>query len=422
MKEIGKKPEEALAFVQTIPPAQGKTMRGVPFEKRAEVRFGFIGVGGRGFGQLGLVLALEGARVTAVFDKSEANARRAKELVEKAGQPAPALEPDWRQLCKRNDLDLVYICSPWDFHVPQAVQAMECGKHAAVEVPAATTLAECWKLVDTSERTRRHCIILENCCYGETEMMVLNMVHSGLLGTLTHGEAAYIHDLRAMLLQDSSEGLWRREPHKTNNGNFYPTHGLGPVAQYMNIHRGDRFLRLVSMSSREAALTEYRDAKLPADNPKRAEKYSAGDMNSSLLQTALGRTILLQHDVVTPRPYSRTNLIAGTKGVFCDYPPRIFLDGQATHEWQPVDGFKAQYQHPLWNEYGEQALKSGGHGGMDFIMNFRLVQTLRQGLPPDMDVYDAAAWSAPKPLSKISVAWGSLPLPFPDFTRGNWKA
>jgi hypothetical protein len=421
MSEIGKTAEEALAYVRATPPAQGETMLGVPFEKRDVVRFGFVGVGGRGTGQMRNVLAIEGTRVIAVSDPDEASALRAKECVEQAGQPSPAIEADWRKLCERDDVDLVYICSPWDFHVPQAVKAMECGKHAAVEVPAATTLADCWRLVDTSERTRRHCVILENCCYGQTELLALNLVRAGVLGTITHGEAAYIHDLRGLLLSDRSEGLWRREPHVTRDGNLYPTHGLGPVAWYMDIHRGDRFERLVSMSSKSAALAEYRDANLPADSPKRKEAYSCGDMNSSLLRTALGRTILLQHDVVTPRPYSRLNLIAGSRGTFCDFPGRVFIDGQEKHEWRPASEFEEEHGHELWKEQGELAQKLGGHGGIDFLMNYRLVECFREGLPPEMDAYDAAAWSAPGPLSDISVAWGSIPLPFPDFTRGRWE-
>ena len=421
MNEIGRSATKALAYVRAVPAAQGATMKGVPFEKRGLVRVGFIGVGGRGSGQLHEMLAVEGARVTAVSDANEAHALRAKERVEKAGQPTPAVEKDWERLCERDDVDLVYVCSPWDWHVPHAVRAMDCGKHAAVEVPACTTLADCWRLVDASERTRRHCIILENCCYEYAEMMVLNMIREGVFGTITHGEAAYIHDLRETLLADHGEGLWRREPHKLRNGNFYPTHGLGPVAHYMDIHQGDRFTRLVSMSSLSASLQAHRDAHLPADSPKRQETYPAGDMNTSLIQTALGRTIMLQHDVVTPRPYSRINLIQGSKGTFVDYPPRIALDGQESHVWKSIDAFKAQYEHPLWRQQGELARKLGGHGGMDFIMNYRLIQCYREGLPPDIDVYDAAAWSAPGPLSDISVAWGSLPLPFPDFTRGHWQ-
>jgi len=422
ISEIGGSAEEALAYVQAIPAAKGRTMMGVPFEKRDPVRFGFVGVGGRGLSQLNTILTVEGTRVTAVSDPVEAHALQARESVAKAGQPPPALEPDWRRLCAREDVDFVYISSPWNVHVEQAIHAMQCGKHTGVEVPAAVTLADCWRLVDESEHTRRHCVILENCCYGESELTVLNMVRAGLFGTITHGEAAYIHDLRKVLLEGAGEGLWRREAHKTRNGNLYPTHGLGPVAWYMNIHHGDRFARMVSMSSLSAALQDYRDANLPADNPRLSEKYICGDMNSSLIQTAGGRTILLQHDVVTPRPYSRLNFIAGSKGAFSDYPPRVYVDGQTQHDWRPLAELKAQYEHPFWKESGELALKNGGHGGMDFIMNHRLVQTIRRGLPPDMDVYDAAAWSAPGPLSDISVAWNSLSVPFPDFTRGHWRA
>ena len=313
MSEIGKSAEAALAYVQAVPPRQGSSMIGVPFEARDVVRVGFVGVGGRGQGQLHEMLAVEGARVTAVCDVVPAQVERARERVEKAGQPTPAMTADWRQVCERDDVDLVYVCTSWDEHVAPAVYAMECGKHAAIEVPAATTLADCWRLVDTSERTRRHCVQLENCCYDVDEMMVLSMVRSGSFGRITHGEAAYIHDLRSTLLADHAEGLWRREPHKVRNGNLYPTHGLGPVAWYMDIHRGDRFTRLVSMSSLQASLETYRDATAPADSPKRAETYTCGDMNSSLIQTATGRTILLQHDVVTPRPYSRINLVQGPR-------------------------------------------------------------------------------------------------------------
>ena len=421
MTQLDRGAEEALGLVWATPPRQGESMMGVPFERRDQVRFGFVGLGGRGSGQLREMLAVEGALVTAVSDVVPDHMERAREKVVEAGQPSPAVEPDWGGLCERDDVDVVYICSPWDHHVPQAVRAMECGKHAAVEVPAATTLSGCWSLVDTSERTRRHCVILENCCYGQTELQVLNMVRAGLLGTITHAEAAYIHDLRDMLLADAGEGLWRRAPHMTRNGNLYPTHGLGPVARYMDIHHGDRFSRIVSMSSLSAALGERRDAKLAPDDPKRGETYVCGDMSSSLIRTASGRTVLLQHDVVTPRPYSRLNLVAGSRGTFADYPPRVFLDGQAEHAWRQLDEFKAEHEHPLWKEQGEAALKLGGHGGMDFLMNYRLVQCFREGVPPEMDVYDAAAWSAPGPLSEISVAWGNMPLPFPDFTRGRWK-
>jgi len=401
-------------------------MTGVPFEARATVRLGMIGVGGRGESLLHDILAVEGAVVTALCDILPARTALGARLVTEAGQPAPVLydgsDMVWERLVARDDLDIVYIATPWTWHVPMAVGAMRQGKHAAVEVPAATTVEDCWTLVNESERTRRHCIMLENCCYGYNELLVLNMVKAGKFGRLVHGEAAYIHDLRALLLGDEGEGLWRRYPHLQLDGNLYPTHGLGPVANYMAINRGDRLDFLVSMSSLEAGLTAYRDAHLAPADPKRKERYRTGDMNTSLLKTALGRTIMLQHDVVSPRPYSRINMISGTAGTFADYPARIMLEGQPEGErWAGIDAYKADYESPLWARIGELARKLGGHGGMDFVMNYRLVQCMREGLVPDMDVYDAAAWSAPGPLSVESVRKGSKPVEVPDFTRGAWS-
>ena len=414
-------PESAVSARQS----KGKTMRGVPFEKRETVRVGFIGLGGRGGSLLGDLLAVEGVEIKAVCDlitaRAEEAAKRCMGETQKRPEVYGGAETAYKKLCERDDLDIVYIATPWNWHVPMAVDAMERGKHVAVEVPAATTLDDCWKLVDTSEKTRRHCLMLENCCYGWSEMLVLNMVKAGLFGDITHGEAAYIHDLRGLLLEDAGEGLWRRFPHITRNGNLYPTHGLGPVANYMDINRGDRFDLLVSMSSKEASLTSYRDAHTPAESQKRKEKYRCGDMNTTLIRTALGRTIMLQHDVVTPHPYDRINLIAGTKGTFRDYPARLYLDGQAGGEdWTNLDAYKEKYEHPLWKSMGELARKRGGHGGMDFLMNYRVIHRLREGAVPDMDVYDAAALSAPGPLSELSLARNCASVKFPDFTRGNW--
>ncbi|HSH81458.1 MAG TPA: Gfo/Idh/MocA family oxidoreductase [Herpetosiphonaceae bacterium] len=404
----------------------GESMKGVLFERHAIVRAGLMGAGMRGMSLLGNLLAIEGVQVTAIYDPVPLNGERARRRVVDAGQPAPALytggEEGYQALCGRDDIDLVYISTPWELHVPMAVCAMEHGKHAAVEVPAATTIEGCWRLVDTAERTRQHCVMLENCCYGYNEMLVNRMVHAGLFGEVTHGEAAYIHDLREPLLADAGMSTWRRGPHMTRNGNLYPTHGLGPVAWYMDIDRGDRFDYLVSVSSTARGLTEFRDRHVPPGDPKRQERYICGDMNTSIIKTVRGRTILLQHDVVTPRPYDRNNLIAGPKGIFRDYPPRIYIDGQAGgEEWATIDTFKDEYEDPLWKQQGMLAREVGGHGGMDFLMNYRLIQCMREGLQPDMDVYDAAAWSVPGPLSDQSVAQGSAPVPFPDFTRGRWS-
>lgn len=400
-------------------------MIGVPFDPHSTIRLGIIGVGARGQGLLRDLLAIDDVLVVAVCDIDPKACERAVKQVVDAGQPEPTVykagETDFQNLCKRGDLDLVYIATPWDWHTPMAVAAMEGGAHVGVEVPAAVTIDECWILVDTSERTRKHCVMLENCNYGYNEMMVNRMVKEGLFGELTHGEAAYIHDLRGLLVADYSEGLWRRKPHTERDGNFYPTHGLGPVAFYMDILRGDAFDRLVSFSSPERGLTAYVKNNLPPDAPEHKEKYVCGDMNTSLIKTKKGLTIMLQHDVISPRPYSRLNLISGTKGTFADYPARIYIDGQGEHEWQEVEPFREKFEHPLWTRVGELARKLGGHGGMDFIMSYRLIECMKQGLPPDMDVYDAAAWSAPTPMSQDSVAQGGMPQVFPDFTRGRWQ-
>jgi predicted dehydrogenase len=421
----GLKLEATAARAGETPVLTTATMRGVAFDARPVVRVGLVGCGRRGLSLLNDLVGIEQVKVTAVCDVVSEQVAKAQAVVEKAGQPRPGGysngDHDYEQLVKRDDLDLVYIPSPWRWHVPMAVAALEAGKHAAVEVPAAVTLDDCWKLVATSERTRRHCIMLENCCYGYNEMLVTNMVRAGLLGDLLHAECAYDHDLREIVFENASEGLWRRAEHIGRNGNLYPTHGLGPVAVYLGIDKSDRFDYLVSMSSPEAGLTEYRKARVPEGDPKWQEKYDCGDVNTSLIKTAKGRTIMLQHNVSNPRPYDRINLVAGTKGIFRDYPPRIFIEGQpGGHKWADLKAYRARFEDPLWTKLKKPARKSG-HGGMDYIMSWRLMECVRQGLVPDRDVYDAAAWSAPGPLSEQSVAGGSLPVKFPDFTRGLFK-
>ncbi|MBN2046723.1 MAG: Gfo/Idh/MocA family oxidoreductase [Anaerolineaceae bacterium] len=395
------------------------SMHGVPFEKYESIRFGLIGAGERGRMLLRELLALDSVEIIAITDISEASIQKAVDLVTQNGKSAPKTwvgETDWQQLLEE-DLDLVYVATPWDTHARYAVAAMKAGKHVGVEVPAALTIDECWQLVETSEQTRKHCIMLENCCYDYWETIAMRMAAAGEFGTLTHAEAAYIHDLREMLLSDRSEGLWRRYPHLNYNGNHYPTHGLGPVAQILGIGDTDEFDYLVSMSSLPVGLSDYRTENLPSDDPKQQEVYTCGDMNTSLIRTKLGRTIVLQHSVVTPRPYDRNFLISGTSGTFRGNPARLYLDGITPHEeWEPTENYQRQWEHPLWTEYGDLA-RSRGHGGMDFIMNLRLIQLMKDGLPPDMDVYDAADWSAPGPLSAESVANGSMPVKFPDFRR-----
>ncbi|MEZ0326414.1 MAG: Gfo/Idh/MocA family protein [Fimbriimonas sp.] len=408
------------------PTSEAKSMINVPFERRDKVRLGIIGVGGRGQGVMSDFMGVEGVEVRAICDIVPDRLKESQAQLQKAGKPRAAeygtSETDYKRLCARDDLDFIYIATPWKWHAPMAIDSMNEGKHCGVEVPVVTSIKDAWAIVDTSEKTRRHCMIMENCCYGYNELMVLNMVRKGLFGTLTHGEAAYIHDLRSLLLEDAGEGLWRRFPHIDHNGNLYPTHGLGPVSNYMGVNRGDKFNTIVSLSSREAGLTEYRDKHLPAGDPKRKEKYRCGDMNTSILRTDAGLTVMLQHEVTSPRPYTRLNMIQGTEGVFTDYPAKIYIEGRSKNDaFEPIDSYKAEFEHDLWRKSGDLARKMGGHGGMDFLMCFRVIECFKNGTPPDMDVYDAAAWSAPGPLSEISNAKGGAPQKFPDFTRGKWR-
>jgi hypothetical protein len=412
----------ARANAQDAAATTSGSMIDVPFEKR-NPRVAFIGTGGRGTNLLENLLAADG-QVVALCDLVQEHADHAASLVVKAGQAKPQLYTDgpyaFETMLGRSDIDLVLVATPWSWHAEMAIAAMQHGKDVCIEVPGVVTLDECWKIVKTSEETRKQCIMLENCCYGYNETLILRMVHDGKFGDLLYGEGAYLHDLREELFSNKGEGLWRRAEHTKRDGNLYPSHGLGPVANYMGMQRGDRFGYLVSMSTPQRGLDEYRKDHLQSGDPRMEERYVTGDMNTSLIKTAKGLTITVKHAVSTPHPYDRINLIAGTKGIFQDYPPRIYLDGQNKDEsFLPIDTWK-QYAHPLWQKEGELAAKIGGHGGMDFLMLYRLLQCVREGLPPDMDVYDAASWSAVGPLSVTSVSRGSAPVEFPDFTQAKW--
>jgi hypothetical protein len=315
----------------------------------------------------------------------------------------------------------VYNATPWEWHVPIMLSAMKNGKHTATEVPAAMTVEDCWAMVDTAEKHRKHCVMMENCNYDRMEMMVFNMVRQNAFGELLHAEGGYMHDLREIKFADRGEGLWRRAWSMKLNGNLYPTHGLGPVANCLDINRGDRFDHLVSMSGPSRGLQDWAKAHVPPDSPKRKEQYVLGDVNVSLVKTALGRTIVVQHCTNLPRPYSRIHLVQGTKGLFQGYPNRVYIEGRGKEDqWQEASELLGEFEHPLWKEIAEKA-QGAGHGGMDYIEDYRLIKCLREGLPTDMNVYDAAALSVVVPLSVKSVESRAECVPFPDFTRGKWK-
>lgn len=334
-------------------------------------------------------------------------------------------EEDWKKVCERDDIDLIYICTNWSNHTPMAVYAMEQGKHVAVEVPAALTIEECWQLVNTAEKTRKHCMQLENCNYDFFETTTLNMAQQGLFGEIVHCEGAYIHDLRELnFREDGYWEMWRLKQLEELDANTYPTHGFGPICHTMNIHRGDKMNYMVSMSSKQFGMTEYAKKKFGDDSDFAKREYKKGDINTSLIRTEKGKTIMLQHDVTSPRPYSRLHLISGTKGFAQKYPQQgIALEPNA-HNFltqNKLDSLLKVYKHPVLKDIEEKAKEVGGHGGMDYIMDYRLIYCLRNGLPLDMDVYDAAEWSSIVELSKKSIENQSMPIKIPDFTRGAWK-
>ncbi|GGG81558.1 glycosyl hydrolase family 109 protein 2 [Parapedobacter pyrenivorans] len=403
-------------------------MSGYAAPKIDNVRIGFIGLGQRGPGAVNRMSRIEGVEIKALCDKDPARATKAQGILEKAGLPKAkeySGEDGWKDMVANEELDLVYICTPWDLHTPMAVFAMEHGKHAASEIPIAITLDECWQLVETSERTKKHCMMLENCCYDFFEMLTLNMTRQGLFGEILHAEGAYIHDLLSLNFDKNGYAdMWRLKMNAKHNGNLYPMHGLGPIAQCLDINRGDKMDYLVSMSTNDFMMADTAAAKATEDpffKPFVGKSYR-GNMNTTLIHTAKGKTMMVQHDVTSPRPYSRIHLISGTKGVASKWPsPERIAFG---HDWVKDEELKelyTQYTPPLIKHIGEMAKQVGGHGGMDFMMDWRLIDCLRNGLPLDMDVYDGAAWSSVIPLSEQSVTNRSRSLDLPDFTRGAWK-
>jgi predicted dehydrogenase len=389
------------------------------------VRIGMIGIGLQGGGHVQNFLKIPGCRITAVCDIREERTTWAREAIVAAGHPAPTAYTrgprDFERLCETEDLDLVFTSTPWEWHVPVMLAAMENGKHTATEVPAAMFLDDCWAIVEAAEKHRRHAVMMENCNYDRPEMMVFNIVRQGLFGDILHAEGGYLHDLREIKFERRNEGLWRRAWATRLDGNPYPTHGLGPIANCLDINRGDRFDYLVSMSGPSRGLQDWAAEHFPADAPERRERYVLGDVNTSLIKTTRGRTVMVQHCTNLPRPYSRIHLVQGTKGLFQGYPHRLYIEGRGQpHRWVDAADARSEFDHPLWVELEARAV-GAGHGGMDFIEDYRLIKCLREGQPTDMNVYDAAALSAVVELSVKSTARKSRAVDFPDFTRGRWR-
>ena len=435
------------SYDMSLGAGQGGSMHGFACKPMARIRVGVIGLGNRGSDAARRLSTVPGVDVVAICDVRPACIAKTQERLRKNGKPAAREyegEEGWRCLCAADDIDVVYIVTDWEKHAPMCVHAMNCGKHAFVEVPAGVTVEECWELVETAETCRVHCMMLENCNYGDTETLALNLCQSGALGEITHADCAYIHDLRSKCYMDPDEGgywnYWRLRFNEKHKGNAYPTHGLGPVCWYMNINRGDRLDYLVSLESQQANDEHYAGEIFPEGSPddwKRKVRLAMGDMNTTLVKTVKGRSIMIQHDVSSPRPYTRHNFVQGTKGSFFGMPWR---DGYAdqwrvafdapkcggVHAWTDCNSpegkaIEEKYRHPMWREAGAIAKLAGGHGGKDFMMDLRWAYCLQNGLPLDIDVYDSATWSCIRDLSERSVRSGSMPQKVPDFTRGGWK-
>lgn len=392
-----------------------KDVLGLVCDPIATVRIGFIGLGKRGKEAFINFMYIDGVEVCCLCDILEENVNQVRMILAQHNRKEATIYTDidgWRSVCERADIDLVYICTDRSLHTTIAIYAMQMGKHVAVEVPAANTLEECWQLVDTAERFQRHCLMLENCCYDSFHLTVLNMIQKELLGEVFHAEGGYIHDLRKLDFD--------RKPHYLNVwlmvGNPYPTHGLGPLCQLLNIHRGDMLESLVSVSSGQFGFPDYNESDFQ-------KKCVLGNMNTTIIRTKKQKTIVLQHDISSPRPYSRNYLISGTKGFVKkqELPQMSFLSNSndLLSEIEMNDLF-TKYEHPFYQSNGNLAREVDVHGGMNFIMNYRLIYCLQQGLALDMDVYDAAVWSSIIELSAESVNNGSIPIIIPDFTKGAW--
>ena len=404
--------------------------------KNSKVQLGFIGVGGRGRSHLRNILRRDDVHVPAICDLDPAAIEQTLNMISDAGFEKPVVysenENSFRDLLLRDDIDGVIISTPWLWHTPMTVAAMEAGKYVGVEVSAATTLAECWDLVNTYERTRVPVMILENVCYRRDVMAVLNMVRHNVFGELLHARCGYRHELRGVKFNPgvsfgegaSSEARWRTQHSLLRNADLYPTHGVGPIATMLNINRGNSFLTLTSHATKSRGLHDYivNHPEGGPDHPNAKLKWALGDVVTSTINTANGETIIVTHDTNLPKPYSLDFEVQGTKGLteFDQHTKRIYVEGISEHDqWDEMDEWLKKYDHPLWKKYGDYA-EGSGHGGMDFFVDHAFVETVKREALPPLDVYDAAAWSAITPLSERSIAEGNAPQYFPDFTRGNW--
>ena len=438
--------DKGTLVVESPARAEGQThVLNLTAPKMKTVRVAFVGLGMRGPGAVARFTHIPGVEVVALCDYERERAEKCQKYLREAGlAPADIYfgENGYEELCKRPDIDLVYVATDWDHHFPVAKCALENGKHTAIEVPSAMNLEQCWELIDLSEKTRKHCMILENCCYDWFELDSLNMAQKGVFGEVIYAKGAYIHNLDPFWdaywsnpSNDPEKLGWRMKYNRENRGDVYATHGLGPVAQVMNIHRGDRFKTLVAMDTASFHGKEYVEKKTGEACPE----FRNGDHTTTLMRTENGKVVEIQHNVMNPQPYNRLFQLTGTRGFANKYPIEGFvlegnhmkdaegapdLEDLDSHSFMSEENMKAlrkHYRHPIIQKYGEMAEKVGGHGGMDFFMDVRMVYCLQNGLPLDMDVYDLAEWCCLAELGSLSMDNGNCAVSFPDFTRGHWN-
>jgi predicted dehydrogenase len=433
------------AFTAGIP-VEGKTETTPQGPKRptgpkTKINLGFIGTGFRGQNHVEAALLRDDCEVLAIADPDPRMVADCLKLFDDKKKKRPEVfgngPHDYQRLLENKHIDAVLIASPWEWHTEQAVAAMRAGKYTASEVCGGFSLDECWQLVNTHEATGTHFMFLENVCYRRDVMAVLQMVREGLFGELIHMEGGYQHDLRGVKFNDGttaynsgvefgekgfSEAKWRTKHSVHRNGDLYPTHGVGPVAMYANINRGNRFLYLTSTASKARGLHDYimEHPKGGPSHPNSKVLFNLGDVVTSIIKTSNGETILLSHDTNLARPYSLGFRVQGTQGIWMDVNKSLMIEGKTkAHSWEEAQSWLDRYDHPLWKRYGSDA-KAAGHGGMDFFVFHHFIECAKRNIAPQMDVYDAATWLSITPLSEASIATGSSPQAFPDFTRGRW--
>lgn len=396
------------------------------------VRIAFVGLGNRGIKTLIRYLQQENVRITALCDIREESVHSAQQILKEKGHAEATQyigKEAWKEACQHQDADIIFVCTDWESHAKISAYAMNCKKHVAIEIPAAMTIDDCWLLVDTAEKTKQHCTMLENCCYDPFALNLLNMVRLGIFGEITHTEGAYIHDLRKNYFATNQEGghhdQWAVKYAINHTGNPYPTHGLGPLCQLLNIHKGDRMVSLVSMSSKQSGLSEYAKDVFGEGSEQHNQKYKMGDVSTTIIKTEKGKTMMIQYNTFTPRPYNRLHTICGSKGFAQKYPePIIMIEGRGESTIYQGDSIKEitqKYIHPFCKEIEPIAVEKGIENTMNYMMDYRLIHCLRNGLPLDIDVYDAVVWSSIVHLSEISAQKGGTPVDIPDFTRGKWR-